>query len=99
FKVDRAAHTVAVTTPTETITAKKDEWSQWVRWTFELSPSYSVHAISRFYVLDAGEHVNIYMACLQYDPKSPYIRFTTPEAFSGELEDRYGLYKTIGWDF
>ncbi|MCC6796831.1 MAG: alkaline phosphatase family protein [Candidatus Hydrogenedentes bacterium] len=99
FKVDRAAHTVAVTTQTETITAKKDEWSQWVRWTFELSPSYSVHAISRFYVIDAGEHVNIYMACLQYDPKSPYIRFTTPETFSGELEDRYGLYKTIGWDF
>ncbi len=99
FKVDRAAHTVAVTTPTETITAKKDEWSQWVRWRFELSPSYSVHAISRFYVIDAGEHVNIYMACLQYDPKSPYIRFTTPEGFSGELEDRYGLFKTIGWDF
>lgn len=99
FKVDRASHTVEVMTPLATITAKKGEWSQWVRWTFELSPSYSVHSISRFYVIDAGEHVNIYMACLQYDPKSPYIRFTTPESFSGELEDRYGLYKTIGWDF
>jgi predicted AlkP superfamily phosphohydrolase/phosphomutase len=99
FTVDRAAHKVTIKTPGETVTAAKDEWSKWVRWSFDLSPKYSVKTISRFYVLDAGEHMNVYMACFQYDPKAPYIRFSTPETFSGELEDRYGLYKTIGWNY
>lgn len=99
FTVDRVNRNVTIKTPGETVTVAKDEWSKWVRWSFDLSPSFSVKAISRFYVLDAGEHVNVYMACLQYDPKAPYIRFSTPEGYSGELEDRYGLYKTIGWTY
>lgn len=99
FTVDRAANAVTVKTPMDELTVKKDEWSKWIEWTFELSPQFTVKAISRFYVIDAGEHVNVYMACLQNHPKAPYVRFSTPESYSGELQDRYGLYKTIGWSY
>lgn len=99
FTVNRAENSVTVKTPGDEFPVKKNEWSKWTEWTFELSPQYSVKAISRFYVLDAGEHVKVYMACLQYHPKAPYIRFTTPESYSGELQDRYGLFKTIGWTY
>ncbi|MCC6488623.1 MAG: alkaline phosphatase family protein [Candidatus Hydrogenedentes bacterium] len=97
FTVDRAARTVAIKLPTETLTVKEGDWTKWIEWSFDVTPKFKVHAISRFLVLEAGEHVRIYMACLQYDPRNPYIRMSTPEKYSGELAERYGLYKTIGW--
>ncbi|MBM3289534.1 MAG: hypothetical protein FJY92_05230, partial [Candidatus Hydrogenedentes bacterium] len=99
FTVNRAANTVSIKTPSETLNVKKEEWSKWIEWSFDVSPQFAVKAISRFYVLDAGENVNVYMACLQFDPKAPYIRFSTPETFAGDLKDRYGLFKTIGWTY
>ncbi len=97
FTVNRDAHTVDIKLPEETVTVKEGEWTKWIQWTFQVTPKFTVHAISRFYVLQAGDHVRLYMACLQYDPKDPYIRMSTPANYAAELEDRYGLYKTIGW--
>jgi predicted AlkP superfamily phosphohydrolase/phosphomutase len=97
FTVDRDAHSVDIKLPSETVTVKESEWTKWVVWTFEVTPNFTVQAISRFYVLEAGEHVRVYMACLQFDPKNPYMRMSTPASYSGELADRYGFYKTIGW--
>lgn len=97
FTVDRDAHAVEITLPSETVTVKEGEWTKWVEWTFEVTPKFTVKAISRFYVLQAGEHVKIYMACLQFDPRNPYMRMSTPASYSGEVADRFGLYKTIGW--
>lgn len=97
FTVDRGARSVAIKLPTETLTVKEGDWTKWIEWTFDVTPQFKVHAISRFLVLEAGEHVRLYMACLQYDPRNPYIRMSTPEKYSGELADRYGLYKTVGW--
>lgn len=99
FTLDRPNKSVAVKTPSDTVTVKEGEWSEWVEWSFEVSPSYTVRAISRFYGMTIGERVNIYMACLQYHPKAPYMRFSTPESYAGELADRYGLFKTIGWSY
>ncbi|MEK7794687.1 MAG: alkaline phosphatase family protein, partial [Candidatus Hydrogenedentota bacterium] len=36
---------------------------------------------------------------LQFHPVDQYIRFTTPESYGAELKDRYGFFKTIGWEF
>ena len=99
FTVDRAANVVTIKSQAETLTVAQNEWSKWIEWTFEVSPKYTIKAISRFYVLEAGERVNVYMATLQFHPKEPYIQFSTPASYSGELMDRYGLYKTIGWNY
>lgn len=99
FTVDRAAHALTIKTPMETFELNEGQWSKWLEWTFEVTPKFTVRAISRYYLVEAGEHVKLYMACLQFHPKAPYIRFSTPEAYSGELMDRYGLYKTIGWTY
>ena len=97
FTVDRGAHSVEIALPSETVTVNEGEWTKWIEWTFEVTPKFTVRAISRFYVLEAGDHVRLYMACLQFDPKDPYMRMSTPPNYAGELADRYGLYKTIGW--
>lgn len=95
--VDRAGRQVTLAVQDQSITLKEGEWSSWLEWTFELSPRYSVQAISRFHILEAGEVVRLYMTCLQMHPRHPMTPISTPAAYAAELADRYGLYKTIGW--
>lgn len=99
LKVDRAAKTVTITLDKQTATLKEGEWSNWVEWTFALSPQYSVKAESRFQVMSAGDKVRLYMTCLQIHPKAPMLPISTPEKYAADLADHYGLFKTIGWEF
>jgi len=97
--VDRGARTLTVSVQRKMQTVAENAWSDWFEWTFPVSPAFSVRAISRFHVLEAGEHVRLYMTCLQFHPKEPYTPFTSPPSYAAELADRYGLYKTIGWRY
>jgi predicted AlkP superfamily phosphohydrolase/phosphomutase len=96
-KADRAGKAVTVVYPGGEATLKEGEWSSWIEWSFEASPQYTINAISRIHVLEAGDQVRLYMTCLQYDPAKPYIPFATPGEYGAELKERYGNFKTIGW--
>ena len=94
---DRAGKSLEIDLPDAKVLLKEGQWSEWVEWSFEVTPNYSVKAISRFHALEVGEQVRLYMTCLQFHPKDPFMTFSYPEAYAGELADRYGFYKTIGW--
>lgn len=98
-KVDRAAKTVTITLDSQTATLKEGEWSNWVEWSFPVSAAYTVQAVSRFQVMSAGDEVRLYMTCLQIHPKNPMMPISTPVKYSADLAERYGLFKTIGWEF
>jgi len=96
---DRESRAVAFDLAGTTAKLAENTWSEWLEWTFELSPQFSVRAISRLHVLEAGEHVRLYMTCLQMHPRAPLAPISNPDDYAGQLADRYGLYKTVGWRF
>ncbi len=96
---DRAGHKVTVTIQGQKVVLAENTWSDWFEWTFEVTPQFSVRAISRVHVLEAGELVRLYMTCLQCHPRAPYVPISYPNGYAAELADRYGLYKTIGWAY
>jgi len=75
------------------------KWSEWLPIPFKMTDKYTAWGIVRFYPLEIGEHVRVYMTCVQFHPEKPYIPITQPADYSKDLVDRYGLFKTIGWDF
>jgi len=99
FTVDRAAHTITIDVQGKPVTVAQGQWTDWVEWSFAVTPSYSVQAVSRFYVMEAAEKVRLYMSCLQIHPKAPMLRISTPEDYSAKLVEQYGLYKTVGWAY
>lgn len=99
FTVDRQAHTITIRTPSKTLTLKQGDWSEWVEWKFDVTPKYAVQAISRFNLMEAGEHVRVYMTCLQMHPKAPLVPISMPGHYAGRLADKYGLFKTVGWAY
>jgi hypothetical protein len=97
-KADRSARTVTVQAGDQTLTLPEGglvEMGSTGR--SRVSDRFAVKAISRFFVLEAGERVRLYMTCLQFDPTDPYMPISEPKEYSSELAERYGLYKTIGW--
>ena len=96
-EIDRQGHSVTLALQGKQVTVRENTWSDWIEWTLPVTEQFSVRAISIFNVLEAGERVNIYMSSLQFHPREPYVTFSTPASYSGELSDRYGLYKTLGW--
>ena len=97
--VNRAAHTVAVDVQGQTANLAEGVWSDWLEWDFEVTPKFTIKAISRIHVLEAGDTVRLYMTCLQIHPRQPYLPISEPGEYAAELADRYGLYRTVGWAY
>ena len=75
------------------------QWSEWVRFVFPFNPLLKVHGIGRFQVISIEPEVRVYLSPIQFDPSSlpPVIDVTAPRELAGELVERFGLFKTIGW--
>jgi predicted AlkP superfamily phosphohydrolase/phosphomutase len=99
IKVDRAKRQATFDIQGKTFSLGENSWSDWVEWSFAVTPKYTVKAISRLYLFEAGDEVRLYMTCLQFDPRDPCIAFSTPKEYAAELAERGGLYKTIGWNY
>lgn len=80
------------------IVLTEGEWSPWREWHFAVSEKYTLSAVSRFHLLSA-DPVRLYMTCLQFHPADPMIPFTYPRDYGKKLAEKYGLFKTIGWEY
>jgi predicted AlkP superfamily phosphohydrolase/phosphomutase len=78
---------------------RQGQWSDWIEFEFSMSPKYTVRGIARFFPTEIGRQVRLYMSCVQFDPRDPYAAMSHPEGYAGDLAERYGLYKTIGWSY
>jgi predicted AlkP superfamily phosphohydrolase/phosphomutase len=98
FKVNRKSDppTVEITTPTESQTVPVGGWSDWFTLEFSFNPLVKAYGIARFYFV-RSEPFGLYMSSINLDPHRPVLPVSEPPGFSGELADRHGLYKTLGW--
>ncbi len=96
---DRTEERITIETQGKASVLREGQWSAWIESEYEQTSAYSVHAISRFYLAEMTDGVHLYMSCLQFHPRKPYVSFSWPPEYSAELADRYKLYKTIGWAY
>ncbi len=98
FKVDRSADppTVTVTTGRESQTIPLGTWSDWFTMEFKFSPVVKAYGTARFFFV-SSEPFGLYMSPINLDPHRPVMAVSAPPRWSGELADRVGLYKTLGW--
>jgi predicted AlkP superfamily phosphohydrolase/phosphomutase len=73
------------------------QWSRWVDLDFDINPLTSVRAMAQFYLIDAGQNLQLYVSPLHWHPANPPAPMSSPRAFARELYDRLGPYRTLGW--
>lgn len=99
FQVNRKDKRGKVSADDSAVDIEQGTWSDWLEVRFAMSPKVEVRGITRFFPMEIGERVRIYMSCIQYHPEAPYTPFSSPDSYSAELKGRFGMYKTIGWAY
>ncbi len=99
ISVDRASGRGRISSGSQKVEIKLGEWSEWLHLEYPMTPSYTAYGITRFYPLEMGDKIRIYMAAQQYDPARPYAPISSPGDYANDLAGRYGPFKTIGWAF
>lgn len=94
---DREGRRIAFEAQGQNFTLSEHAWSDWLEWTFQVTPQFAVRAISRIHVRQMVPSIEIYMTCLQIHPKTPYLPLSAPAEYAGQIADRHGLFSTVGW--
>ncbi len=81
---------------TETVAER--HWSRWFRLKFSVTPFLSLRAVCRFYVLEVGPDLRLYMSPLNLDPESPPLPLSSPADYTAALVKKHGFFKTVGWE-
>jgi predicted AlkP superfamily phosphohydrolase/phosphomutase len=76
---------------------KQGEWSGWVPLSFRVNALVRVHGMTQFALLDASRELRIYASPVNMDPRNPPLPISYPAAYSKQLVDAIGLYRTLGW--
>jgi len=81
------------------VTLKVGEWSPWVVFTFSFNSLVKMTGIGRFHLAELSPEIKLYLSPIHFNPSDlpPSVKITAPAALSKKLVDRYGLYKTMGW--
>lgn len=72
------------------------EWSDWITVNFKYFGPATVKGIVRAYLLSAYPSVQLYISPINIDPRDPVIPLSSPPGYAAEMEERFGLYHTIG---
>jgi predicted AlkP superfamily phosphohydrolase/phosphomutase len=81
------------------VTLKVGEWSPWVVFTFPFNSIVKMTGIGRFHLAALSPEIKLYLSPIHFNPADlpPSVKITAPASLSKKLADRYGLYKTMGW--
>lgn len=90
---------VAVTVGAQRVEARVGAFSEWVTLDFPLSAKAVARARVRFFPIELGERVRLYMTPLTVDPRDPWLPAASPAAFGREVWETYGDWKALGWAF
>jgi predicted AlkP superfamily phosphohydrolase/phosphomutase len=97
FQVSQDGKSVTIQLDGQTETVASGHWSNWFKEKFPINMFLSLHAISRFYILETSPDLRIYMSPLNLDPKDSPLPLTYPANWDKQLAQKWGDFKTLGW--
>jgi len=81
----------------QTIHLRPAQWSKWISLDFRVNVLVRVHGMAQLLLLNAGNELQLYMSPVNWRPDSPPLPISSPASFAGQLYDRIGPYRTLGW--
>lgn len=90
---------VAIQAGEARVEARVGAFSDWLTLAFPLSPKVTAKARVRFFPIEVGERVRVYMTPLTVDPLDPWLPAAAPQAFGREVFTTYGDWKALGWAY
>ena len=81
----------------QTITLKTGEWSKWINLTFSVNLFVRLQGMVQLYLTAADQELQLYVSPINFKPDAPPVPISSPAGFAGDIYDRLGPYRTLGW--
>ncbi len=79
------------------ITLKAGEWSKWINLTFSVNLFVRMQGMVQLYLTAADQELQLYVSPINFKPDAPPVPISSPAGFAGDIYDRLGPYRTLGW--
>jgi len=102
LKLSLKPDSLVLETPDWTETLRVGQWSKPKMFSFRFNKFISIEGFAKFYLLELSPDVKLYLQPISFHPKtrvvaSGPVRISTPPSFIGDMYDKYGAVKTLGW--
>ena len=94
---NRQAKTATVEIAGESLLLEPGKTSRWIDLDFRVNFLVRVHGMAQLLLMNANNELQLYISPVNWKPDRPPVPMSFPTAFSGELFDRLGYYRTLGW--
>ncbi len=94
---NRAGKSATVNIADSSIHLSEHQWSKWINLDFTINMLVRVHGMAQLYLIGAGPELQLYISPVNWRPDNPPAPMSSPASFSGDIYERVGPYRTLGW--
>jgi predicted AlkP superfamily phosphohydrolase/phosphomutase len=94
---NRAGKSATIDLADNSIHLSQHEWSKWINLDFTINLFVRVHGMAQLYLINAGEELELYVSPVNWRPDAPPAPMSSPPSFAGDIYERLGPYRTLGW--
>ena len=94
---NRSAKTATVEIAGESLLLEPGKMSRWIDLDFRVNLLVRVHGMAQMLLMNADNELQLYVSPVNWKPDNPPVPMSSPASFAGELFERVGYYRTLGW--
>jgi predicted AlkP superfamily phosphohydrolase/phosphomutase len=94
---NRQAKTATVEVGGHSLLLEPGRWSRWIDLEFRVNLLVRIHGMAQMLLMNADNELQLYVSPVNWKPDAPPAPMSHPDSFAGDLFDRVGYYRTLGW--
>jgi predicted AlkP superfamily phosphohydrolase/phosphomutase len=94
---NRAGKMATIDIGDSSVHLQEGEWSKWIHLDFRANLLVRTHGMAQLYLIHAGTALQLYVSPIHWNPDNPPAPMSSPASLSGDLYERLGPYRTLGW--
>ncbi|HEX2457554.1 MAG TPA: alkaline phosphatase family protein [Vicinamibacterales bacterium] len=94
---NRPAKTATVEIEGQSMLLEVGKTSRWIDLDFNVNFFVRLHGMAQMRLMNADKELQLYVSPVNWKPDHPPVPMSAPASFSGDLFERLGYYRTLGW--
>jgi predicted AlkP superfamily phosphohydrolase/phosphomutase len=94
---NRSAKTATVEIQGQSLLLEPGKMSRWIDLEFRVNFLVRLHGMAQLLLIKADNELQLYVSPVNWKPDAPPLPISSPPAFAGDLFERLGYYRTLGW--
>ena len=94
---NRSAKTATVEIQGQSLLLEPGKMSRWIDLEFRVNFLVRLHGMAQLLLMKADNELQLYVSPVNWKPDAPPLPISSPPSFAGDLFQRLGYYRTLGW--